>query len=93
MASTGRLEETDHLRMLGAVDVIDRRTISEPGKPLARERWAGAVDSVGIVTLENCGANILPRSRWRIPPPQATSGDSESAKGAEKYAFRWSLAT
>lgn len=53
VASTGRLEETDYLRMLGAIDVIDRRTISEPGKPVARERWAGAVDSVGMVALRD----------------------------------------
>lgn len=61
VASTGRLEETDYLRMLGAVDVIDRRTISEPGRPLASERWAGAVDSVGSHTL----ANVLAQTRYR----------------------------
>src|SRR6266568_3746449 len=53
VASTGRLEETDYLRSLGAADVIDRRTLSEPGAPIARERWAGAVDSVGSHTLVN----------------------------------------
>lgn len=61
VASTGRLEETDYLRMLGAVDVIDRRTISEPGTALASERWAGAVDSVGSHTL----ANVLAQTRYR----------------------------
>ena len=61
MASTGRLEEADYLRKLGAADVIDRRTISEPGKPLASERWAGAVDSVGSHTL----ANVLAQTQYR----------------------------
>ena len=61
VASTGRLEEGDYLRRLGAVDVIDRRAISEPGKPLARERWAGVVDSVGSHTL----ANALAQTKYR----------------------------
>jgi acrylyl-CoA reductase (NADPH) len=61
VASTGRLEEADYLRKLGAADVIDRRTISEPGKPLASERWAGAVDSVGSHTL----ANVLAQTKYR----------------------------
>lgn len=53
VASTGRLEETDYLRELGAAEVIDRRTLSEPGAPIAQERWAGAIDSVGSHTLTN----------------------------------------
>jgi acrylyl-CoA reductase (NADPH) len=61
VASTGRLEEADYLRKLGAADVIDRRSISEPGKPLASERWAGAVDSVGSHTL----ANVLAQTQYR----------------------------
>ncbi len=61
VASTGRLEEGDYLRDLGAADVIDRRTISEPGHPIASERWAGAVDSVGSHTL----ANVLARTHYR----------------------------
>jgi acrylyl-CoA reductase (NADPH) len=61
VASTGRLEEADYLRKLGAAEVIDRRTISEPGKPLASERWAGAVDSVGSHTL----ANVLAQTQYR----------------------------
>jgi acrylyl-CoA reductase (NADPH) len=61
VASTGRLEEAEYLRKLGAADVIDRRTISEPGTPLARERWAGAVDSVGSHTL----ANLLAQTQYR----------------------------
>ena len=61
VASTGRLEEADYLRELGAAEVIDRRTLSEPGKPVAGERWAGAVDSVGSHTL----ANMLAQTRYR----------------------------
>ena len=53
VASTGRPDEADYLRSLGAAEVIDRRTLSEPGAPIARERWAGAVDSVGSRTLVN----------------------------------------
>ena len=57
-ASTGRLGEADHLRRLGAVEVIDRATLSAPGKPLQKERWAGAVDSVGSHTLANVCASL-----------------------------------
>lgn len=53
VASTGRPEEADYLKRLGAADIIDRNTLSVPGKPLAKERWAGAVDSVGSHTLVN----------------------------------------
>ena len=61
VASTGRLDEGEYLRSLGAADVIDRKTLSEPGAPIASERWAGAVDSVGSVTL----ANVLASTRYR----------------------------
>ncbi|HTJ92644.1 MAG TPA: MDR family oxidoreductase [Pararobbsia sp.] len=57
VASTGRLEERERLLALGAHDVIDRATLSSPGKPLAKERWAGAVDSVGSHTLANVCAS------------------------------------
>jgi acrylyl-CoA reductase (NADPH) len=56
VASTGRLGEADHLKGLGAADVIDREELSAPGKPLAKERWAGVVDSVGSHTLANACA-------------------------------------
>jgi putative YhdH/YhfP family quinone oxidoreductase len=56
VASTGRPQEGDYLRSLGAAEVIERRTLSEPGKPLQRERWAGVVDSVGSYTLANACA-------------------------------------
>ena len=53
IASTGRLSETDYLKSLGASSVIDRNELSEPSKPLGKERWVGAVDSVGSQTLSN----------------------------------------
>jgi acrylyl-CoA reductase (NADPH) len=56
IASTGRLNETDALKALGAAEVIDRAELSAPGKPLAKERWAGVVDAVGSHTLANACA-------------------------------------
>jgi len=56
VASTGRAGESDYLRALGAADVIDRATLSAPGKPLQKERWAGVVDAVGSHTLANACA-------------------------------------
>jgi acrylyl-CoA reductase (NADPH) len=53
VASTKRLEEEEYLRVLDATEIIDRRTLSEPGSPIAQEKWAGAVDSVGSHTLVN----------------------------------------
>src|SRR3546814_5588096 len=61
VASTGRLDQAEYLQALGAAEVIDRAGLSEPGKPIARERWAGAVDSVGSHTL----ANVLAQTRYR----------------------------
>jgi acrylyl-CoA reductase (NADPH) len=60
IASTGRLSEDGYLRGLGAREVIDRNELSGPAKPLARERWAGGVDSVGSTTL----ANLLSMTRY-----------------------------
>ena len=56
VASTGRLEEADFLKTLGAAEVISRDELSAPGKPLAKERWAGVVDAVGSHTLVNACA-------------------------------------
>ena len=58
VASTGRPDEAEYLKQLGATEIIHRNTLSEPGKPLARERWAGAVDSVGSHTLANVCASM-----------------------------------
>jgi acrylyl-CoA reductase (NADPH) len=52
-ASTGRMSEAPYLKRLGAAEVIDRNELSGPAKPLARERWAGGIDSVGSTTLVN----------------------------------------
>ena len=57
-ASTGRPAEVDYLRNLGAQEVIDRKTLSEAGKPLQKERWAAAIDSVGSHTLANVCASL-----------------------------------
>jgi acrylyl-CoA reductase (NADPH) len=61
VASTGRLSEVDYLRSLGAAEVMDRSQYSAPGKPLAKERWAGAIDCVGSHTL----ANICAATKYR----------------------------
>ncbi|WP_458527035.1 acrylyl-CoA reductase (NADPH) [Onishia taeanensis] len=53
MASTGRPEEADYLKRLGAAEILDRAELTEKGKPLAKERWAGAIDSAGSHTLAN----------------------------------------
>ncbi len=53
LASTGRPEEEAYLRSLGASEIIARQELSNPGKPLGRERWAGAVDTAGSHTLAN----------------------------------------
>jgi acrylyl-CoA reductase (NADPH) len=60
VCSTGRSEESDYLTRLGAAEIIDRETLSEQGKPLQRERWSAAIDSVGGVTL----ANVLAQTRY-----------------------------
>jgi acrylyl-CoA reductase (NADPH) len=57
-ASTGRQEESGYLKTLGATEIVDRATLSAPGKPLGKERWAGAVDTVGSHTLANVCANM-----------------------------------
>ena len=57
VASTGKAAEADYLKTLGAAEVIDRATLSAPGKPLQKERWAGVVDTVGSHTLANACAS------------------------------------
>lgn len=57
IASTGRVEESTYLKELGAAEIIDRQTLSSPGRPLTKARWAGAIDTVGSHTLANvCAA-------------------------------------
>jgi len=60
IASTGRMSESGYLKSLGAAEVIDRNELSGPAKPLAKERWAGGIDSVGSTTL----ANILSMTKY-----------------------------
>jgi len=57
-AVTGRVEEADYLTRLGARRILPRSEFSEPGKPLAKERWAGAVDVVGGQVLANVCASV-----------------------------------
>lgn len=56
VAATGKANEADYLKALGAAQVIDRNELSQPGKPMQKERWAGVVDSVGSHTLANACA-------------------------------------
>lgn len=60
IASTGRTAEADYLKSLGAAEVIDRNELSGAAKPLAKERWAAGVDSVGSTTL----ANVLSMTKY-----------------------------
>jgi acrylyl-CoA reductase (NADPH) len=59
-ASTGRPAEADYLKGLGAGEIIDRKELSGPPRPLAKERWAGGIDAVGSTTL----ANVLSMTRY-----------------------------
>src|SRR6201999_1261679 len=61
IASTGRVSEASYLKALGATEIIDRNELSASAKPLAKERWAGGVDSVGSTTL----ANLLSMTKYR----------------------------
>ncbi len=58
VASTGRVSETDYLNELGATEIIERSELSGPGRPLAKERWAVGIDSVGSSTLANLLSSI-----------------------------------
>ncbi len=60
-ASTGRPEEADYLKRLGAAEIIERKELTGPPRPLGKERWAGGVDAVGSTTL----ANVLSMTRYR----------------------------
>jgi acrylyl-CoA reductase (NADPH) len=60
IASTGRPQEADYLKSLGAAEVIDRKELTGQVRPLGKERWAGGIDSVGSTTL----ANVLSMTRY-----------------------------
>src|SRR5712691_7936198 len=59
-ASTGRPAEADYLKKLGAAEIIERKELAGPAKPLAKERFAGGIDTVGSTTL----ANLLSMTRY-----------------------------
>src|SRR5207245_2941538 len=59
-ASTGRPQEGNYLKGLGASEIIERKELAEPAKPLGKERWAGGIDTVGSTTL----ANVLSTTRY-----------------------------
>ena len=61
VASTGKASEGDYLESLGAGQVMDRNQLSQPGRPMQKERWAAVVDSVGSHTL----ANACAQTRYR----------------------------
>ncbi|CAM5378293.1 acrylyl-CoA reductase (NADPH) [Thauera mechernichensis] len=61
VAATGRTQDADYLKALGAAEVVDRALFSSPGKPLGKERWAGAVDVVGSHVL----ANVCATTKYR----------------------------
>lgn len=57
-ASTGRMNEAEHLKALGASELVARSELNDAGRPLQKERWAAAVDSVGSHTLANVCASV-----------------------------------
>ena len=59
VASTGKSAEGDYLRSLGAAEIVERKALSEPGKPLQKERWGAVIDSVGSHTLANACAQTV----------------------------------
>jgi acrylyl-CoA reductase (NADPH) len=59
-ASTGRVQEANYLKSLGATEIVNREELSAPAKPLAKERWAGGIDTVGSTTL----ANVLSQTSY-----------------------------
>jgi acrylyl-CoA reductase (NADPH) len=59
-AVTGRPQEASYLKGLGAAEIVERTELAGPAKPLAKERWGGAIDAVGSTTL----ANLLSMTRY-----------------------------
>lgn len=73
-AATGKADEHDRLRDLGATDFLTRDEVTAPGRPLERERWAGAVDTVGAATLPYVLRTL------RIGAAVASSGNASGAE-------------
>jgi acrylyl-CoA reductase (NADPH) len=61
VAATGKASEADYLKGLGVKQIVDRSELSQPGKPMQKERWGGVIDSVGSHTL----ANACAQTRYR----------------------------
>lgn len=78
IASTGRTQEADYLKRLGAVEIIDRATLSQPGAPIAAPKWAGAVDSCGGQTL----VNVLAQTDYRGTVTACGLADSMDLPGS-----------
>ena len=60
VASSGKADQADYLKRLGAAEIVDRAELAAPGKPLQKERWSAAIDAVGSQTL----ANVLAQTRY-----------------------------
>ncbi|MCX5569076.1 MDR family oxidoreductase [Kaistia nematophila] len=78
IASTGRVQEADYLKRLGAAEIIDRASLSEPGAPIAKPKWAGAIDSCGGHTL----ANVLAQTDYRGTVTACGLADSMELPGS-----------
>ena len=86
VAATGKLSEEQYLKQLGAVTVLDRAELTEAGKPLQKERWAGVVDAVGSYTLvERLRADAIWRCGCRLRPG---SGHGFPGDGCAVYPAR-----
>jgi len=59
-ASTGRPQEADYLKRMGAAEIVERKELTSTPRPLGKERWAGGIDAVGSTTL----ANVLSMTRY-----------------------------
>jgi len=83
IASTGRPQEADWLKALGAADVIDRSELSAPGRPLGKERWAAGVDSVGSHTLHLARRVAAGHRQRHVPqaPPHGRLGAARQRSG------------
>src|SRR6202049_2510588 len=77
VASTGRPQESEYLKGLGAAEIIDRAELAATPKPLGKERWAGGIDSVGSTTL----ANLLSMTRYGGGGAACGGGGGEGLPG------------
>ena len=80
IAATGRLQEEPYLRGLGASEILDRKELSAPGKPLAKERWAGGIDSVGSTHARQRAGRHPLRRRGRGLRPRGRHGPADHGR-------------